>query len=54
MAVIEESHERIDVGSTSSAPRDDLVRHNWNRILDIMERGVWLYDESKGELGFLE
>jgi hypothetical protein len=54
MSLIQEGDIRVDVRSATSATRDDLVLHNRNGILIIVERAVGLDDERKRQLGLLE
>ena len=54
MPMVEERHERIDVGSAAAATRDDLVGDNGDRVFRVMESCVRLDDESEWQLRLLQ
>jgi hypothetical protein len=54
VSLVQESNIRVDVCSTTSATRDDLILHNRYGILIVVERTVGLDDERKGQLGLLQ
>ena len=54
MTVVEEGDKWIDVGTASSATRNDLIWNNRDWVLNIMQGCVRLNDEREGEFGLLE
>jgi hypothetical protein len=54
MSLVQEGDIWVNVGSTTSATRDDLVLHNRHGILIIMKRAVGLDNKRKRQLGLLE
>jgi len=52
--MVQEGDEGVDVGSASSAARDNLVLNNGDWVVQIVEGGVWLNNEREGKLALLE
>jgi hypothetical protein len=54
VSLVEEGDIGIDVRTTSSASRDDLILHNRDWVVYIVKRGIWLDNKREWELRFLE
>jgi hypothetical protein len=52
--MVKEGDIGINVGPTPSATGNDLILYDGNWVVNIMERSIWLDDESKWKLRFLE
>lgn len=52
--MVKEDDERIDVGPTASAPRNDLVWDDRDGVFGVMQRPVRLNDERKWQFGLLQ